>query len=835
MSSNENMQINKNKKVKKKEKKKEKKNENDFDNNELTEQDKLNPPFYFLEKKRTDPIIYDLYSNEPSELKKQFGGRYKYLICILLTNDSKNDSFNLNFTIKSIQKNLTSLQKIGINYKEILICIFLTQSNFLLKPEELSLLKNKKDFIIIPYQTDGTNYEGPIDAFVIGKKVQYWLIDSLKCFYLGICKDIKSDSKFILSSMSINGVTLNEDTIKNLILSSNEKLKPFVAVPAAESISNGLFGNVERYESIHYNLYNLNFYDITCCVPINSIFNVMKIDDSLLEKMEGFYNILYPNATLSYHDYALSLHLYQNLIKINYINSVNVYYNKKTIDYTDYMNDYVNKYAGIYGNFFEFLRVFINCNVCEVQKKIFMFFRLIGIFGNFIYPSLSMLVIYTILYECFNIFDGRSAAFFTALYCAFMVYAGTVYSKFEHPKTTKITSYIIFFFFEVYHLFILICSIVAMDHVKKNKNHNRYKFNKAAISLLIILTFIFAIFPFLFGIGKIINNIVNMFMYLLLGASPANSVFLISYIFNSSDGVGKQSINERKGLLLLIFYLFNLFFGGLVMFNTDRTRRVNTVLILAIIYCVYNFFKIVGIIVRMAFADNKIDDMNIIKLEAEVRKEIESNVIKQVNGYNRNSDDKKYENYNNNNNDINNANNNNDNYYYNNNNNNNNNMYTNNDNDYNNDQNNNNNDYNNNNNDYNNNNNDYNNNNDNYNNNNDNYNNNYNENNNNENDFSNNDNNFYDNNNNSGFIKNDENKVNDIQRELNNNDVNINRSNDSNEINNNNNNNNNSFESNNNNNMNNNMNNNNDDFGIEINIKDEKNINDNDNFDENGQ
>ena len=272
MSSNENKQLNKNKKNKKKEKKNEKKDENDFDNTQLTEQDKLNPPFYFLEKKRTDPIIYDLYSNELSELKKQFGGRYKYLICILLTNDSKKDSFNLNFTIKSIQKNLTSLQKIGINYKEILICIFLTQSNFLLKPEELSLLKNNKDFIIIPYQTDGTNYEGPIDAFVIGKKVQYWLIDSLKCFYLGICKDIKSDSKFILSSMISNGVVLNEDTIKNLILSSNEKLKPFVAVPAAESIANGLFGNVERYETVHYNLYNLNFYDFTCCVPINSNF-----------------------------------------------------------------------------------------------------------------------------------------------------------------------------------------------------------------------------------------------------------------------------------------------------------------------------------------------------------------------------------------------------------------------------------------------------------------------------------------------------------------------------------------------------------------------------------
>ena len=41
-----------------------------------------------------------------------------------------------------------------------------------------------------------------------------------------------------------------------------------------------------------------------------------------------------------------------------------------------------------------------------------------------------------------------------------------------------------------------------------------------------------------------------MLLYLVLGASPANSVFLMSYLFNSSDGVGKQSINERKEVLI---------------------------------------------------------------------------------------------------------------------------------------------------------------------------------------------------------------------------------------------------------------------------------------------
>ena len=36
----------------------------------------------------------------------------------------------------------------------------------------------------------------------------------------------------------------------------------------------------------------------------------------------------------------------------------------------------------------------------------------------------------------------------------------------------------------------------------------------------------------------------------------------------------------------------------------DRTRRVNCVMILAIIFCVYNFVKIVGIIMNILFSEN---------------------------------------------------------------------------------------------------------------------------------------------------------------------------------------------------------------------------------------
>jgi hypothetical protein len=176
-----------------------------------------------------------------------------------------------------------------------------------------------------------------------------------------------------------------------------------------------------------------------------------------------------------------------------------------------------------------------------------------------------------------------------------------------------------------------------MNNVKKNKNNDRYKFSNTAISLLIILNFTFGILPMIFLIEKIIPNIVNMLLYLIFGAPSSNSVFLMAFLFNSTDHSGGNKIEEQNGFMIIIFFIFNLFFEGLIFFNTDRTQRVKAVLILSITFTIYNFFKQLGIILRIFTVGNKLQNIiqnknNLIDISKKIKdlkvKELNINDIK---------------------------------------------------------------------------------------------------------------------------------------------------------------------------------------------------------------
>ena len=161
---------------------------------------------------------------------------------------------------------------------------------------------------------------------------------------------------------------------------------------------------------------------------------------------------------------------------------------------------------------------------------------------------------------------------------------------------------------EIYYLFIIICSIPAMDNIKKKKLFGEkyddvdgfYKFNTAAVTCLIIFTFLLAILPMLFRMSMITNNIVSMLLYLVLGAPMSTSNFLIAKIWNAPSAPGGKEIDDRKGITVLFFFLFNLFFGFLSAYIYDRKLRANCVMGLSIFYLIYLFFKIIGIILSLS-------------------------------------------------------------------------------------------------------------------------------------------------------------------------------------------------------------------------------------------
>ena len=160
---------------------------------------------------------------------------------------------------------------------------------------------------------------------------------------------------------------------------------------------------------------------------------------------------------------------------------------------------------------------------------------------------------------------------------------------------------------EVFYVFVLICAIVAMDNINKNKNYDEYKFNKAAISCIIIFTFIPYIIPMIIKYDLVISKILNLLTYIGLGATCSTSNFLIAKIWNASDTAGGYQIEERKSIVLIIFFLYNLFFGFLTAYNYTRKKRANSVMGLGIIFLIYNFIRTLAIIGKILGGKNSLD------------------------------------------------------------------------------------------------------------------------------------------------------------------------------------------------------------------------------------
>ena len=137
--------------------------------------------------------------------------------------------------------------------------------------------------------------------------------------------------------------------------------------------------------------------------------------------------------------------------------------------YFDYQKEWVNRYSGYYGNFFEILRTFVDCNICKFQEKLFLIFQLIAICIEFILPSLASMVIYTVFYEAFATYDYRIALFFTSLYLSMMFTSGVCSLISKDPSRMKMTNYFLYFFMEIFYLLVLICSVPAMHFVNINK------------------------------------------------------------------------------------------------------------------------------------------------------------------------------------------------------------------------------------------------------------------------------------------------------------------------------------------------------------------------------
>ena len=584
-------------------------------------------PFKYLEKDNApEKIILD--GEEKTNIFEAEKGKYDYIICILLKDDLNKSSEMLNITLRSIYANRDSLNDFGISTSTMLICVFINEI------KGYSLF-NKDDFAKIRKESNSLNtylylrthkegYSANSSIYLFTKPGYLYSVEALKYYYTNIIYQLKEDKKILFSSVITAGVEPTQTSLKKMILSSylaGNKGANGVATGLVLSSGDGIFSMIEQYERVHFNIYDMNFLGSSSSFPVSSLLSTFAIDDLMLAYLKSYYLTVEINQSIDFHDYNLGLDLYQSDKNVTFINDeIMGEFKYQELNYFEYQEIWVNRYSGYYGNFFQLLKCFgTNFNLL---KSILLFFQFVGIMIEFIYPALSTMVIYAIFFEAFDTYDYRVASFFTMIYICMLTASGMCSLVSKNPQELKRANFFLYIFMEVYYLFVLICSIVAMDNINKNKNHDEYEFNKAAISCIIIFSFIPYIIPMILKVGLISSKILNMLTYIVLGASCSSSNFLIAQIWNASDTAGGNNLEERKSVTLILFFLYNLFFGFLTAFNYTREKRANSVMGLGIIFLIYNFVRIMAIVCKILSGKNGIDSTLYAKTVDKIRNDL---------------------------------------------------------------------------------------------------------------------------------------------------------------------------------------------------------------------
>ena len=564
----------------------------------------LHVPFQYFDK-TDDSFVFKLNIEEMENFFKKLKGKYKCAICILLNDDSTLSSTYLYATLKGIIDNESCLNNLNISFNDIIIFTFINKikNNSLIEEEEKLKFEFKDQFLLINKKL--TKHQN-LNVCLICKNTYLYTIESLKCYYNFIIPIIRFPKQMIYSIILTAGVMPQKDSFETLMKYAYNNVKTHgISVAPVEITPDFLVSKIYQFDRVFFNIYNMSVYNATASVPICSLFSVFSINDDIQKFLNDYYLNAYNNMSIDYHDYNLSLFLHNRKIPIKF------YYNEplgiipyKNMEYCQYQRDWVNRNTGYYGNFFDILKTFINSKN-PIIEKFFMIFQLISIAIEFIYPSLATMVIYTILYEGFGTYDYRPAIFYTSFYLIMMTASGFCSLVSKDPYQMKLTNYILYIIMEIFYLFIILTSVVAMDNVKKNKKNDKYIFSNAATGFIIAFTFVPYIIPMFMKKNSIFKNILPMFLYLLLGASCSTTNFYMAKIFNAPDVSGGKNIIFRKGVYIIIYVLFNLFFGILSLYNTNRTKRVKSVMVLGIMFLIYNFFKIVGIIVKLSIKDDK--------------------------------------------------------------------------------------------------------------------------------------------------------------------------------------------------------------------------------------
>lgn len=642
-----------------------------------------NDPFSYLIPKQNSQAFKINNQTNNDELK-QLKSKYSLLISITIPSNTLTDSRDLQFTLNSICNNVPSLKELSIEPSRILLCLFIQHINtnsdnksiFSLYGDnsntiDLFNLIENEEYLINHIQVPKTSTVSfPLNGLIIIKNIYMTEIEIKKFFFAQICANVINDTHHLYTCCFKAGIIFTERSIKDLILSTYERNETIedctniCSVPAIETISSGLFSQIQQYQCVHNNIYDLHYYNMTSFIPVNSCFTLFKLSNKVLNNFISFYlTHINLDASIYYHDNKFALYLKHLDYSINYMPYIEGKYIQSYISFIDLMYNYSLKYQGhLLGNYDLIKREVITCRVSKLITKLLLLFHVIGLFVEITFPSFTLMVIYPICYEAFRLSNANPnpAIFASSLYIMLILVICFISITIPNPYKNTQLFFIIYIITITYLYIVLALSILAMHFINVNSENDVYTFNTAALVTLIVFNVLFGVAPMILNFKKISTNILEMIYYLILGCPAYNSVFMLHAMCNVAEGFGSTNIitkyydlslanNEeyyrKKGLFMIGFVVLNCLMGMFVLLLDNRSERVNCVLTLGIIFTVYNFVKMGTIVWSRVFVVGKAqkDLYNYVKEEAirekiKVKEDVNVNVNAEV------EDDKKEEN-----------------------------------------------------------------------------------------------------------------------------------------------------------------------------------------------
>ena len=587
------------------------KDENEQQNNRENEnENKEEEAFIYLEKDENENGTL-IKEKEENEYFKERKGKFKYTICILLKTNEIVNSILLKHTLISIGKNLKELSeidKIDIKPMEIGIFIFINEFK---ADNKLNITKSFEDkeeknneYYIQEWEMNVSNEEEEqiknIKIFTIHSLKYLYDIKALS-YYYDILSQIKIERKIMFSSIMTAGVIFPDSKILELIsYSYHEKKKHGIAVSSIEYKQSNLVSKLCAYEQMKFNIYNLNYISESNAPLISSQLSLITLNDNLLKDLnEDYYkNKIDYKASIDYHDYNLALYLKEKNYLIKYINNnpASMITLENIFSFYDFQQIYINRFSGYYGNFFGILSSF---NESTILQKVFLIFQIISICFEFILPTIATMIIFIIFYSAFKTYDYRVSLFFSLLYLSLMFVSGYCSIVGKNINQMKNTYFILNIIMATLYFLTLICSIPAMHFANKNKipDFSGYEFDKAAISTIIIFTFIPYIVPLILNISSLgMTNFFLLLVYNLIFGPVAKINFNVAGVWGAPAVSGGKKIKERKSIYILLYLGINLFIGSLSFYNTDNKKKANCVMAFGIIYLIYNFIRTLAIV-----------------------------------------------------------------------------------------------------------------------------------------------------------------------------------------------------------------------------------------------